>query len=140
MANYTIDVNFREIREDKGFEGNFAIPNVGDSATKGSFDVLGKASGAFASVAIAKKVAELASEIFQWHISKIGRETGSQIAQDKANALMSVWNAVKNPLDFGINSIFERDQALYNNEMERINVFLKRERGGASLNRSRREE
>lgn len=141
MANYTIDVNFNQSGSNSNTD-NFSIPSIGDIASK-PFDVLnktlGNTIGAFASVGLAKEIAAVVGEVFQWSVSLVGRETGSQIAQDKANAIMSIGRAVLNPLKFGINSLFEREQAMYDNRMERINLNLLSERAGAGLNRSRRE-
>lgn len=141
MANYTIDVNFNQSGSNSNTD-NFSIPSIGDIASK-PFDVvtmaLSKSVGAFAAVGLAKEIAAVVGEVFQWSVSLVGRETGSQIAQDKANAIMSIGRAVLNPLKFGINSLFEREQAMYDNRMERINLNLLSERAGAGLNRSRRE-
>ena len=140
MANYTIDVNFNKQAQSKDMNENFSIPNIGDDILQGQFGVLGKATAMFAGIGLAKKVAEMGSEVFRWKISLVGRDTGSQDAQDKANAAMSIYNALKNPIDFAWTTFQQVEQSMYDRKIENINLRLLRERGGPSLNRSRREE
>ena len=140
MANYTIEVNFNQEAKPKDANENFSIPNIGDNIIQSQFGVLGKATAIFAGIGIAKKVAETASEVFRWKLSLVERDTGSQDAQDKANAAMSIFNALKNPIDFAWSTFQQVEQSMYDRNIENINLRLLRERGGPSLNRSRREE
>lgn len=153
MANYTIDVNFNENADD-GYKSQFSTgKGGGETENDFSFGALVKGVKAFAQ---AIPGASLIKQSFDWGVSIIGRETGSQVAQDKANAIMKlVGQAGSTAMAFAIGGPLggtlalastalqyarEGEQKAYNRSVENINLRLLRERGGPSLNRSRREE
>jgi hypothetical protein len=96
-----------------------------------------KGMSSFASLAVVAAVTATAKNIFSHEVQRIGRYTGSQQAQDVANATLSILGMVANPLGTAINLGYERNQREYEREWESIGLQLSRERGGVSLNRSR---
>lgn len=152
MANYTIDVNFNSGEED-GYKSPFSAPKESDPTDKdNSFGALLMGVKTFAK---AIPGANLIKQSFDWGVSLIGRNTGSQIAQDKANAAMKIVAqvggtamafAAGGPVGgflamagMALSYVREAEQANYDKEMENIHRSLLRERAGASFNRSREE-
>lgn len=152
MANYTIDVNFKSEEED-GYKSSFSAPKEDNPVDNDySFGALLKGAKTFAK---AVPGASIVKQTFDWNISLIGRNTGSQDAQDKANAAMKIAGqafgtamafAVGGPVagllsvaSTALSYVFEAEQANYDKSIEGVGLQLKRERAGASFNRSREE-
>lgn len=152
MANYTIDVNFNS-NEDDGYKSPFTVPKDDNPADNDmSFGALLVGVKSFAK---AIPGANLVKQTFDWQVSLIGRNTGSQIAQDKANAVMKIASqvggtamafAVGGPVGgflamagVALSYAREAEQTNYDRNIENINRSLLRERAGASFNRSREE-
>lgn len=152
MADYTINVNFNDDTAD-GYKSQFSVEKGEEAGNDFSFGEFVKGAKAFAQ---AIPGASLVKQSFDWGISLIGRETGSQDAQEKANAVMKIIGQVggtvmafaaggpvggilamaSTALSYGR----EAEQKNYERSIENINLRLLRERGGPSLNRSRKEE
>lgn len=103
------------------------------------FNVLERGANSFASIVTVAAVAQTAKNIFSHEVQRVGRYTGSQQAQDVANATLSIISKIINPLGAIINSAYETDENMYQRQWESIGLQLYRERGGVSLNRSRTE-
>lgn len=149
MSNYTIDVNFKS--EEDGYKSPLSSPNPNNPVDDDySFGALVKGVRGFAQ---AIPGAQIVKGTFDWGVSLIGRETGSQYAQDKANAILKIIGqtggiamsfAVGGPVG-GLTAIAatalsyarEAEQTNYDRNVENINRRLLRERAGASFNRSR---
>lgn len=152
MANYTIDVNFNQGEED-GYKSPFSTPNDSNPADKD--DSFGALLMGVKSFAKAVPGANLIKQTFDWQVSVIGRNTGSQHAQEVANAAMKIAGqiggtamafAAGGPVGgflamagVALSYAREADQAVYDKNIENINRSLLRERAGASFNRSRTE-
>lgn len=152
MANYTIDVNFNN-GEDDGYHSPFSAPKTDDPVDNN--DGFGAMLLGVRSFAKAIPGANLIKQGFDWQVSLIGRNTGSQVAQDKANAVMKIVGqvggtamafAAGGPVGgflamagIALSYAREAEQTNYDRNMENINRTLLRERAGASFNRSREE-
>lgn len=152
MADYTINVNFNKDDED-GYTSPFSAPKSNDPTDSDmSFGALVIGVKNFAK---AIPGANLVKQGFEWSVSLIGRETGSQFAQDKANAVMKIVGqvggtamafAAGGPVGgflalagVALSYAREGEQASYDKSVEDINRRLLRERAGASFNRSRED-
>lgn len=153
MANYTIDINFNDKSPEDGYTSPFSAPKENDPTDDDfSFGALVKGVRNFAK---AIPGASLVKQSFDWGVSLVGRTTGSQHAQDVANAVMkiagqvggtatafAVGGPVAGVLALGATALSyakEAEQASYDRNIENINRRLLRERAGASFNRSREE-
>lgn len=96
-----------------------------------------KGMSSFASIASVGALVSVAKSIFSHEVQRIGRYTGSQQAQDVANATLSILGMVANPLGTAINLGYEMDQREYERTWESIGLQLASERSGVTLNRSR---
>lgn len=152
MANYTIDVNFNS-NEDDGYSSPFSTPKPDNPADNdNSFGAMLLGVKSFAK---AIPGANLIKQGFEWQVSLIGRNTGSQHAQDVANSVMKVVGqiggtamafAAGGPVGgflamagVALSYAREAEQTNYDRNVENINRRLLRERAGASFNRSRDE-
>ncbi len=97
-------------------------------------------ANAFAGLATVASVLAIGKSIFSNEIARVQRYTGSQQAQDVANANLSILGIFANPLGATIQLGYERDQREYERRWESIGLQLARERGGVSLNRSRQTD
>ena len=153
MANYTIDINFNSAKEEDGYQSPFSAPKEDNPAdNNNSFGSLLVGVNSFAK---AIPGANLVKQTFDWQVSLIGRNMGSQIAQDKANAVMKIVGQVGGTVmafaaggpvggllamaGVAMSYAREAEQASYDKSIEDINRRLLRERAGASFNRSREE-
>lgn len=137
----------------------------GQSGGGSSFAATMKSIKAFAPVAIATQVVKSTA---QWQESLVNRYTGSQQAQAKADVGMQIARQaggvimatvggaisagpvgalvagvtalVSKAIGTAVDYAQEVDQSRYNRKWENIGIRLAQERGGPSLNRSRREE
>lgn len=147
MANYTITVNFNDAsgdnvtdtlseNEEKKKVENYLIDGgigFGDSI----FNTAKSAGKAFASIFTVATVAATAKQIFSHEIQRIDRYTGSQQAQDVANATLSAAQMIFKPISSAVNLAYELKDSEYERNWESIGMQLFRERGGATLNHSR---
>lgn len=148
MANYTIDVNFNQ---NSAPSGNANSDWRGDTFTQ--FEAIRKLAPVAAVAGISKNLAS-------WRISRVGRDMGSSLTQQKIDVGMSMANqaiatgglllggvATANPaliiagVASGINTLIgyakEREQFNYDRSWESKALVYARERAGASFNRSR---
>ena len=147
MANYTITVNFQDANdtkvsdtlsenEEKKKVENYAI-NGDISFGESIFNTVKSTGKAFASIFTVASLASTAKQIFAHEIQRIDRYTGSQQAQDVANAYLSMAQMIFKPISSSINLAYELKDSEYANKWESIGLQLYRERGGATLNHSR---
>lgn len=104
----------------------------------GNFDAK-KWMGSFGSMLTVSASVAVAQNIFSHEMQRVARYTGSQQAQDLANASLSIIKKTLNPIGTMINTAYELEQRAYERQWESIGLQLYRERGGVSLNRSRTE-
>lgn len=152
MAKYTIDINFNDVAnaEEIGYKSSFAKPDKIDDEAPQSFGQFVKGAKAFAT---AIPGVNLVKSAFDWQISLVGRYTGSQQAQNVANASMKIaaqagglafnlatGNYIGAALTVGA-TIFgyakEAEENRYERKWENISNHVGIERAGASYNRSR---
>ena len=147
MANYTITVDFKggqatsptdtlSENEEKKKAESYAIDggfNFGNSI----FNTVESAGRAFASVFTVASLASIGKQTFAHEIQRIDRYTGSQQAQDVANATLSAAQMIFKPISSGISLAYELKDSEYERNWESIGMQLYRERGGATLNHSR---
>lgn len=153
MANYTIDINFNDKSsgdEEKGYKSSFSTPDKTDETSARSFGQVVKGVKAFAA---AVPGAQLVKSAFDWQISLVGRYTGSQQAQNVANASMKlaaqaggivaafatggILGGVLATLAVGFGYAKEAEENRYERKLENIGNTIGMERAGASYNRSR---
>ena len=96
-----------------------------------------KGMSSFASIATIGALVSVAKSVFSHEVQFIGRYTGSQQAQDVANASLSMVGMIKNPIGSMIDLAYQYEEAKYARQWESIGLTLAKERGGFSLNRSR---
>ncbi len=112
---------------------------AGQSFSTSAFGMLENGLSAFAGLKIVKEMEKLARQVFSNEIQKVGRYTGSQQAQDVANATLDLISWIRNPYESAIAYNYKREQREYDRKWESIGLNLYRERGGVSFNRSRSE-
>ncbi len=165
MAEYKITVDFKDSsgggsNKEKGYQSVFSeqaptaslggTGNAGDGES--GFNHFVQGVKAFAN---AIPAAQIVKSEFQWQVSLIGRYSGSQQAQDIANASMKIAGqvggiamafATGNYVAGGlmtIGTLFgyarEAEENTYQRKWENIGNTIGRERAGASFNRSRTE-
>lgn len=149
MSEYKIVVDFnggqgssksqKSKETESAFENTDIMSAFENKFTESIFDFVGKGMIAFAGYNAIKTTAEIGKTIFSQEVQKIGRYTGSQQAQNIANATLSVIGKFANPIGSIINYVYEVDQSNYEMKWESIGLQLYRERGGTALNRSRSE-
>lgn len=152
MAEYKITVEFNE-KESDGYQSPFSAIEPSQPTGGGG----GGGGNNFVAdlKAFSKAIpgASLVKQTFEWQISLVGRYTGSQSAQDKANASMSIAMQVGGIIAgfaaggilggalaigaVGLSYIKQIDQSNYERKWENIGLTLARERAGPSFNRSR---
>lgn len=151
---YVIKVDFNRFDSD-GYQSPYSAP--APTQPSGSTGVA-NAAGLVSNLKAFSKVVPAASLIkrtFSYNVSLVGRYTGSQDAQEKANAAMSIVQQVGGVTgafaigglaagllslgSVGLGYLFEAGQREYERNWENISLMLSRERAGASYNRSRLE-
>ena len=147
MAAYKIIVDFKGGQGGDGYKSQSAdsFSSSPDAQQNAQFDKLVNSpftmietgATAFANIAAVGTVAAIGMSLFSHETQRIGRYTGSQRAQDMANATLSIISKIANPIGAIINAAYESDERQYQRTWESIGIQLDRERGGASLNRSR---
>ena len=144
MAEYRIIVDFNGGGD--GYKSpNSEKPKLTDEQVQEQqlsssiFGFAQKGVNAFSSLATVATVVDAAKTIFSYEVHKVGRYTGSQQAQDVANAALSIAGMIFNPIGSALNIAFEQEERRYERQWENIGLNLYRERGGVSLNRSRSE-
>lgn len=156
-TEYKITVNFGGQGEG---DSSFAVPEpTSPQDSKGSsWDPISGGKNFLTDMkGFAKAIpgASIIKQTFDWQVSLVGRYTGSEAAQQRANAGMTIagqvggivmgfaaGGAVGGLLAIaatGLSYLKEIDQSNYDRKWENIDLRLQRERGGVSLNRSRAE-
>lgn len=165
-SHYTIDINFNGDGENKGYQSSFSSPVEAEAVSKTvtsnggsgstSFGAFVKGVKAFAPVAMGINIVK---STMQWQVSLVGRYEGSQQAQARANVISGTVSKIAGVgMAFAMGGVAggftalasvaistvmgysrEAEQAQYERKWENIGITLAQERGGPSLNRSRRE-
>ena len=146
MAEYKIIVDFKggqtQNQEDaNNFTQMTSASAVGEQTfaqSSNAFSALTNGMGSmFATLMIVREAEKIGRQVFSNEIQLVGRYTGSQQAQDVANATLDIISKIKSPIESIISYAYDTQRRLYERTWESIGMQLTRERGGASLNRSR---
>lgn len=148
MSEYKIVVDFNGGQDGDGYKSPNANKDPkqtyedrqAQTVLQSVFGFVQQGINGFAGLATVAGVAAVGKSIFSHEIQRVGRYTGSSQAQDVANATLSILGMIANPLGTAINLGYEMDQRQYERTWESIGLQLARERGGASINRSRQED